>query len=308
MKSKKIIIGTRGSKLALFQSSLVLNKLTKLYPEYTFLLKKIITKGDKLISEPLESSIEKGFFVKEIQDSLLKGDIDIAVHSLKDLPVDNLPNLINAAILKRSDHRDCFISNNKTPFHELKTNAIIATSSNRRKAQILKLNPGLKVISIRGNVDTRLNKLDNGYCDGMVLASAALERLKLNNRVSNYFDDEQMLNAPGQGAIAVETRSEGAVKDIVASLDHKKTRFCISQERLFLKTLMGGCTSPIGAYCNIENNFIKLKGIVLSFDGKESITKEIKTEYTNSENIGIDLAQLILNSGADKILAETKSL
>ena len=303
-----IILGTRGSKLAMYQTTLVLNKLQNLFPDRNFKLKKIVTQGDKFLSEPLESSIEKGFFVKEIQDFLLKGEIDIAVHSLKDLPVDSHPDLINTAILKRSDHRDSFLSIDQIPFQDIKPNSTIATSSNRRRAQILKLNPTLKVISIRGNIDTRLKKLDNGYCDGLVLAAAGLERLKLKDRVSNFFKEEQMLNAPGQGAIAIETRNEGAVKDMVLSLDHENTRNCVYHERLFLKTLEGGCTSPIGAYCKIENDLITLKGTVLSMDGKESITKELKTEYNSSVNIGIDLANLILNSGGDKILAETRSL
>ena len=303
-----IILGTRGSKLAMYQTTLVLNKLQNLFPDKNFKLKKIVTQGDKFLSEPLESSIEKGFFVKEIQDFLLKGEIDIAVHSLKDLPVDSHPDLINTAILKRSDHRDSFLSIDQIPFQDIKPNSTIATSSNRRRAQILKLNPTLKVISIRGNIDTRLKKLDNGYCDGLVLAAAGLERLKLKDRVSNFFKEEQMLNAPGQGAIAIETRNEGTVKDMVLSLDHENTRNCVYHERLFLKTLEGGCTSPIGAYCKIENDLITLKGTVLSMDGKESITKELKTEYNSSVNIGIDLANLILNSGGDKILAETRSL
>ena len=303
-----IILGTRGSKLAMYQTTLVLNKLQNLFPDRNFKLKKIVTQGDKFLSEPLESSIEKGFFVKEIQDFLLKGEIDIAVHSLKDLPVDSHPDLINTAILKRSDHRDSFLSIDQIPFQDIKPNSIIATSSNRRRAQILKLNPTLKVISIRGNIDTRLKKLDNGYCDGLVLAAAGLERLKLKDRVSNFFKEEQMLNAPGQGAIAIETRNEGAVKDMVLSLDHENTRNCVYHERLFLKTLEGGCTSPIGAYCKIENDLITIKGTVLSLSGKESITKELKKEYNSSVNIGIDLANLILNSGGDKILAETRSL
>ena len=303
-----IILGTRGSKLAMYQTTLVLNKLQNLFPDKNFKLKKIVTQGDKFLSEPLESSIEKGFFVKEIQDFLLNGEIDIAVHSLKDLPVDSHPDLINTAILKRSDHRDSFLSIDQIPFQDIKPNSTIATSSNRRRAQILKLNPTLKVISIRGNIDTRLKKLDNGYCDGLVLAAAGLERLKLKDRVSNFFKEEQMLNAPGQGAIAIETRNEGAVKDMVLSLDHENTRNCVYHERLFLKTLEGGCTSPIGAYCKIENDLITLKGTVLSMDGKESITKELIKEYNSSVNIGIDLANLILNSGGDKILAETRSL
>ena len=304
--SREIILGTRGSKLALYQTNQVLKKLQIQYPDHNFKLKKIITKGDKCLDESLESSIEKGFFVKEIQESLIKGEIDIAVHSLKDLPVDTHPDLFNAAILKRADHRDSFLSKNNIPFEKLRPNSVVATSSNRRRAQVLRLNPKLNVISIRGNIDTRINKLDNGYCDGLILAAAALQRLKFLNRISNYFSEAQMLNAPGQGAIAVETRNEGEIKDMVSVLDHKNTRLCIAQERMFLKTLRGGCTSPIGAYCKIENNVVTIKGTVLSLNGKKSITNELNMEYTTNVNIGVDLAHSILNSGGDKILGETR--
>ena len=306
MMTKEIVLGTRGSKLALCQTTHVLNKLQKLFPATTFKLKKIFTKGDKFLSEPLESSIEKGFFVKEIQESLVKGEIDIAVHSLKDLPVDNHPDLFQPAILKRADHRDTFLSSDNTTFEKLKPNSVIATSSNRRKAQILRLNHTLNVISIRGNIDTRINKLDNNYCDGLVLAAAGLERLQMLERVSTFFDDNQMLNAPGQGAIAVETRKKGEMKEMISKLDHEHTRLCVHQERLFLKTLKGGCTSPISAYCKIANNKIIIKGTVLSLNGKESITKMIETEYTTNKNIGVDLAHLILNNGGDTILAGTR--
>ena len=306
MMSREIVLGTRGSKLALYQTNQVLKKLQIQYPNHNFKLKKIITKGDKCLDESLESSIEKGFFVKEIQETLIKGKIDIAVHSLKDLPVDTLPDLFNAAILKRADHRDSFLSKNNIPFEKLRPNSVVATSSNRRRAQVLRLNPKLNVISIRGNIDTRINKLDNGYCDGLILAAAALQRLKFLNRISNYFSEAQMLNAPGQGAITVETRNEGEIKDMVSVLDHKNTRLCIAQERMFLKTLGGGCTSPIGAYCKIENNILTIKGTVLSLNGKKSITNELNMEYTTNVNIGVDLARSILNSGGDKILAETR--
>jgi len=304
--SRKIVLGTRGSKLALYQTNQVLKKLQIQYPNHNFKLKKIITKGDKCLDESLELSIEKGFFVKEIQESLIRGEIDIAVHSLKDLPVDTHPHLFNAAILKRADHRDSFLSTNNIPFEKLKPNSVVATSSNRRRAQVLRLNPKLNVISIRGNIDTRINKLDNGYCDGLIIAAAALQRLKFLNRISNYFSEAQMLNAPGQGAIAVETRNEGEIKDMVSVLDHKNTRLCIAQERMFLKTLRGGCTSPIGAYCKIENNVVTIKGTVLSLNGKKSITNELNMEYTTNVNIGVDLARSILNSGGDKILGETR--
>ncbi len=306
MMSRKIVLGTRGSKLALYQTNQVLKKLQIQYPNHNFKLKKIITKGDKCLDESLELSIEKGFFVKEIQESLIRGEIDIAVHSLKDLPVDTHPHLFNAAILKRADHRDSFLSTNNIPFEKLKPNSVVATSSNRRRAQVLRLNPKLNVISIRGNIDTRINKLDNGYCDGLIIAAAALQRLKFLNRISNYFSEAQMLNAPGQGAIAVETRNEGEIKDMVSVLDHKNTRLCIAQERMFLKTLRGGCTSPIGAYCKIENNVVTIKGTVLSLNGKKSITNELNMEYTTNVNIGVDLARSILNSGGDKILGETR--
>jgi len=306
MMSKEIVLGTRGSKLALYQTNLVLNKLKELFPDNTFKLKKIVTKGDKFLTEPLESSIEKGFFVKEIQESLIKGEIDIAVHSLKDLPVDTNPHLFHAAILKRGDHRDSFLSSNNIPFDKLKPNSVIATSSNRRKAQILRLNPSLNVISIRGNIDTRIHKMDNNYCDGLVLAAAGLQRLNMLERVSNFFDDNQMLNAPSQGAIAVETRNEGEIKEMVSQLNHEKTRVCVSQERLFLKTLKGGCTSPIGAYCKIENNKLIIKGTVLSLNGNESITKILELEYNSNKNIGVDLAHKILNNGGDDILAGTR--
>ena len=304
--SREIILGTRGSKLALYQTNQVLKKLQIQYPNHNFKLKKIITKGDKCLDESLESSIEKGFFVKEIQESLIRGEVDIAVHSLKDLPVDTHPDLFNAAILKRADHRDSFLSKNNIPFEKLNPNSVVATSSNRRRAQVLRLNPKLNVISIRGNIDTRINKLDNGYCDGLIIAAAALQRLKFLNRISNYFSEAQMLNAPGQGAIAVETRNEGEIKDMVSVLDHKNTRLCIAQERMFLKTLRGGCTSPIGAYCKIENNVVTIKGTVLSLNGKKSITNELNMEYTTNVNIGVDLARSILNSGGDKILGETR--
>ncbi len=304
--NKEIVLGTRGSKLALFQSTLVLNKLKKLFPKLSFSLKTIVTKGDRFLREPLESSIEKGFFVKEIQENLVNRKIDIAVHSLKDLPVNDTDNLCLAAILERGDHRDSFISSNNIPFEKLPNYSVVATSSNRRRAQILKMNSKIKVISIRGNIDTRIKKLDNGYSDGIVLASAGLQRLQILNRVSNYFKDDEMLNAPAQGAIAVETRNSGEIKELVSKLDHQNTRLCVSQERIFLKTLMGGCTSPIGAYAEINKNAISLKGSVLSLDGMKSITKELKREYNNSD-IGVDLAYFILNNGGDEILANTRS-
>ena len=304
MKNNKILIGTRSSKLALYQSKLVQSKLEELYPNLSFILKKIKTKGDKLINEPLESSIEKGFFVKEIQQSLLNNDIDIAVHSLKDLPVDVPNGLKLTAILKRGNHRDSLLARYNVDIYDQTKPLVIATSSNRRKSQLLRLNPSLKVKSIRGNIDTRISKMNDGYCDALVVATAALERLGISDKIFLNFSSSQMISAPAQGAIAVETRAGDKLGELIKKLDHQTTRICVNQERLFLKTLKGGCTAPIGAHSTIHDNNIIMKVIVSSLDGKKFITKELKSEYISTTKIGLDLANLVLKSGGREILSE----
>jgi len=306
MKIDEIIIGTRVSKLALFQSNLVLNQLKKSFPKILFKLKEIKTKGDFLLNQNIESSIEKGFFVREIQKKLLDKEIDIAVHSMKDLPVEKIKGLQISAILKRGNHRDAFLSRDGMSIYEMSHLSTVATSSNRRKSQLLRINPEINVISIRGNIDTRISKMKKGYCDGLVLAGAGIERLSLNKEITNYFNSKEMLCAPAQGAIAVEIRDDNELYQMTSSLNDQTTSICVNQEREFLKYLKGGCTAPIGAYAEIKNDSMMLKGIVSSLDGKESITDQIKISYNESNNLGVQLAKRILNKGGEQILSKIR--
>ena len=298
-----IILGTRGSKLAMYQTTLVLNKLQNLFPDKNFKLKKIVTQGDKFLSEPLESSIAKGFFVKEIQDFLLKGEIDIAVHSLKDLPVENYQNDFASVILKRGTHNDVFISRNKKKLSDFDHTLKIGTSSLRRKAQLLSINSNLRVDDIRGNVDTRISKMLESKYDGLVMAAAGIERLGLQEYITEYFDTEQMLPAPGQGAISVEVKkNNNEIIDLISKINDDETNLTTHYERSFMNELGGGCNSPIGAYSFISNKKKKITGSILSLDGKKVYKNSLEMDINNDSNIGKLLAYKLIESGADKLL------
>ena len=305
--TNKIIVGTRDSKLALTQAKKVIGSLNLSYPNIEFKILKVKTKGDILENHPIESFIGKGFFVKEIQEMLLAKKIDIAVHSLKDLPVDPIPGLELSAILERDDPRDALILNSQLKSNTDLNNLTICTSSNRRKSQLLKLYPNVIIKSIRGNVDTRVKKMENGYCDGIMISAAALFRLGLEDKISHLFENDEIISAPGQGAIALETRGDSIeINKIVKSINHEETSFCVSVERSFLKELEGGCIAPIGAYAEISNNLLSLSGIISSFDGKKYITNQITSQYNNSDKLGIILAKKMLRDGGDKILSEVR--
>ena len=305
--TNKIIVGTRDSKLALTQAKKVIGSLNLSYPNIEFKILKVKTKGDILENHPIESFIGKGFFVKEIQEMLLAKKIDIAVHSLKDLPVDPIPGLELSAILERDDPRDALILNSQLKSNTDLNNLTICTSSNRRKSQLLKLYPNVIIKSIRGNVDTRVKKMENGYCDGIMISAAALFRLGLEDKISHLFENDEIISAPGQGAIALETRGDSIeINKIVKSINHEETSFCVSVERSFLKELEGGCTAPIGAYAEISNNLLSLSGIISSFDGKKYITNQTTSQYNNSDKLGIILAKQMLRDGGDKILSEVR--
>ena len=305
--TNKIIVGTRDSKLALTQAKKVIGSLNLSYPNIEFKIFKVKTKGDILENHPIESFIGKGFFVKEIQEMLLAKKIDIAVHSLKDLPVDSIPGLELSAILERDDPRDALILNSQLKSNTDLNNLTICTSSNRRKSQLLKLYPNVIIKSIRGNVDTRVKKMENGYCDGIMISAAALFRLGLEDKISHLFENDEIISAPGQGAIALETRRDSIeINKIVKSINHEETSFCVSVERSFLKELEGGCTAPIGAYAEISNNLLSLSGIISSFDGKKYITNQTTSQYNNSDKLGITLAKQMLRDGGDKILSEVR--
>ena len=223
----KVVIGTRTSKLALYQTHKVKKELKKNFPDLDIGVLEVKTKGDILLDKPLDRNLDKGFFVKEIQELLLTNKIDIAVHSLKDLPVEQLDELKISAILKRGNPQDVFLSRKNKKLSDFTESDLIGTTSLRRKAQLLKLNPKLKINDVRGNVDTRIKKMIEGQYDGLVMAAAGIERLKLNKHITEYLEYELFLNAPGQGAIAVEINSKNDELDkIVSTINHEKTMIC----------------------------------------------------------------------------------
>ena len=300
---KSIKIGTRSSKLALYQSNLVKEKLSILYPNLNISLVEIKTKGDKIQDRNLDRSIDKGFFVKEIQDQLKNRKIDIAVHSLKDLPVENYQNDFKSVILKRGTHNDVFISRNKKKLSDFDHTLKIGTSSLRRKAQLLSINSNLRVDDIRGNVDTRISKMLESKYDGLVMAAAGIERLGLQEYITEYFDTEQMLPAPGQGAISVEVKkNNNEIIDLISKINDDETNLTTHYERSFMNELGGGCNSPIGAYSFISNKKKKITGSILSLDGKKVYKNSLEMDINNDSNIGKLLAYKLIESGADKLL------
>ena len=302
---KTFTIGTRGSKLALFQSNLVKELLEKNHPEHNYVLKKIKTKGDILIDKALDRKIDKGFFVNEIQKMLINEKIHIAVHSLKDLPVDNNKNLSISAILKRANPQDVFISNNKKRLKDFTNNEVIGSSSLRRKAQLLKLNPKLNIVDIRGNIDTRIKKMESGEYDGLVLAAAGVERLGLEKYITEFISELNRLNAPGQGAIAVEIKKNNQeLKNITTSINDEFSKITTSIERSFMKLMGGGCNYPIAALSKIKNNKISIEGLVISLDGTKHLRSFAEQDINNWHDLGLVLSKSLYNKGAQEILNE----
>ena len=301
--NKTFIIGTRGSKLALFQSNLVKELLEKNYPKYNFILKKIKTKGDILIDKALDRKIDKGFFVNEIQKMLINEEIHIAVHSLKDLPVESNENLLISAILKRANPQDVFISKNKKKLEDFTENEIIGSSSLRRKAQLLKLNPKLNVIDIRGNVDTRIKKMERGEYDGLILAAAGIERLGLDKYITEFISNSDILSAPGQGAIAVEIKKDNIqLKKITSSINDEFSRVTTSTERSFMKLMGGGCNYPIAALSTVKNDKILIDGLVINLNGTKLIRSSAEDNINNWHDLSISLANTFYKKGAQAIL------
>ena len=306
--SKTFFIGTRGSKLALFQSNLVKENLEKNYPKHNFVLKKIKTKGDIMIDQVLDRKIDKGFFVNEIQKMLINEEIHIAVHSLKDLPVENNELLELSAILKRANPQDVLISKNKKKLKDFSSNDIIGSSSLRRKAQLLKINPNLNIVDIRGNVDTRVNKMIEGKFDGLILAAAGVERLGLQNHITEYLEISKFLNAPGQGAIAVEIKkSNHELIDITSSINDEHTKITTSVERLFMKSMGGGCNYPIAAHSYINCDKIFLDGLVISLDGKKHVRLAAEENVKDWNHLSDKLSEKFFNQGVEEILNQIRN-
>ena len=305
--TSKLIIGTRGSKLALFQANLVKSKLKTAYPSLEVVINIIKTKGDKILDIALSKIGDKGFFTKEIQDSLYKKEVDIAVHSLKDLPTELPKGTQLGAIMERANHRDVLVSVDGKKLADFTSDDKIATSSLRRKSQLIQLNKEVQVVEIRGNVDTRIRKMHDGYCQGMIMAAAGVERLGLNNHITEYLNENQMLTAPGQGAIALEIREgDNEILDILSVLNHKKSSICVTAERSFLNRLEGGCQIPFAAHATLNGDILTIEGLVATLDGRKIQREKIIGNSKDAIQLGIDLANSIQDNGGNEILEEVK--
>ena len=303
----KFIVGTRTSKLALFQTNKVILELKKNFKNFHFEIKEIKTKGDILLNQTLDRNLDKGFFVNEIQKLLIEKKIDIAVHSLKDLPVENDDSLKISAILKRGNPQDVFLSKSKKKLDSFNKEQVIGTTSLRRKAQLLKINPNLTIKDVRGNVDTRIKKMLNGEFDGLVMAAAGIERLNLNNHITEYFNHDIFLNAPGQGAIAVEhSVNNHRAEEILKKINNSNSMLCVNHERNFMKAMGGGCNYPIGAYSYFEGENLNLEGIVLSLDGKQYVREHVSTKNFNSD-LSNELAKKFFKKNVDQIINKIDS-
>lgn len=303
MKIKEIIIGSRGSKLALVQSNLVIKELKKFYPEIDFTIKEIKTKGDKILDKTLDKIGGKGLFVKEIEAALLKGEIDFAVHSMKDVPSEFPEGLEISAITKREDVRDALISKESIGFQNMKKGARIGTSSLRRAAQLKSLRSDIEIVPVRGNVQTRIRKIDELDLDGVILAAAGLNRLGFDNKISEFFNAKDMVPAVGQGALGIETRKDDEfIKEIVSKINDNLTSIAIKAERVFMKILNGGCHVPIGAFAYVEEEKLKMVGVVASIDGESVIKIFDEDEILGYEQLGKRVAEKVLAKGGKDIL------
>lgn len=302
---KTLYLGARGSALSTWQAKWVAKKLQEVHPTIRIETRIIRTRGDRVTDVPLPQIGGKGLFTAEIESALLTGNIDIAVHSQKDLPVEEHPELITAAILEREDPRDALISRNHLTLKQLPQNTCIGTSSTRRGAQLLFLRPDLKLIDIRGNVDTRIEKARNpeGPYDAVVIAYAGLKRLGRHDEVSEVFDKDHMLPAPAQGSLAVQCRRDSSVLSLLSAIHHEDSAWATLAERAFLKGLGGGCSLPVAAHATIETNKLLLRGAVLSVCGTAKIELEHSGALQEAELIGKYLAERAKQRGADRLLA-----
>ena len=298
-------IATRQSPLALWQANFVKAELEKYHPNLTVELVTMVTKGDVILDTPLAKIGGKGLFVKELELALLEERADIAVHSMKDVPMSFPEGLGLAVICEREDPRDAFVSNRYASLAELPEGAIVGTSSLRRQCQLMAAYPHLTVKSLRGNVGTRLSKLDNGEYDAIILASAGLIRLGMPERIKSFISVEDSLPAAGQGAVGIETRvNDTRVLNYLAKLNHNPTACCVVAERAMNTRLQGGCQVPIGGFATLNGEELELNALVGSLDGSTIIRASGKAHQRDAEQLGISIAEQLLAQGADKILAE----
>ena len=303
---KRIVVGSRGSKLALIQTESVVVKIREANPHIEVVISKIITKGDCNRHIQLDHMAGIGVFVKELEEALLSGRIDLAVHSLKDIPTQTPSGLCLAAVTERLDPRDVLISKGQK-LAELASGSRIGTGSLRRTIQLNAYRSDLEACSIRGNVDTRLRKVADGEFAGVILAAAAMKRLGWEEKISEYLSLEHFLPAVGQGALAIEARlDDKEVAEIVSSLNHLLTWQSVAAERAFLRALGGGCRAPIAALGTVNDTTLKLDGMVADIRGKKILSSSEEGSATAPEELGVKLAKKLLAMGAAEFIAEAK--
>jgi len=305
MLSQELRIGTRGSQLALFQANWVKDQLVQTHPDLKVTLIKIKTTGDKIQDAPLAKIGGKGLFVKEIEEALLQKKIDLAVHSIKDVPTEFPKGLHLPVITKREDPRDVFISKDGRTLKDLPPGAKIGTSSLRRQAQLLHFRSDFELIPLRGNLDTRLKKLKTLNLDGIVLALAGVKRLGLEERITEIIPTDISLPAIGQGALGIETRMDDKkVEGQIRFLNDRDSSIAVTAERAFLKKLEGGCQVPIAAYARTFGATLQIDGLVGTIDGRRLIRHHVEGPIEKAGSLGIELAEILLGKGAKEILDE----
>ena len=303
----RIVVGSRGSKLALIQTESVVAKLKEANPHIEVVISKIITKGDRNRHVQLDHMAGIGIFVKELEEVLLSGRIDLAVHSLKDMPMQIPPRLGLVAVTERLDPRDVLVSRGQK-LAELASGSRIGTGSLRRSVQLSTCRPDLEACNIRGNVDTRLRKVTDGEFAGIILAAAAMQRLGWEEKISEYLPLDYFLPAVGQGALAMEARlDDDETVKMVAPLNHLPTWQSITAERAFLSALGGGCRAPIAALGTVKNGTLKLEGMVADVSEKKIVRASVEGSATSPEELGVRLAQKLLVMGADEFIVEAKA-
>lgn len=303
---KPLRIATRGSALALWQANYIRERLAQLHGVESELV-RIRTSGDNFQSssaaEVSQQTGTKGIFIKELEEALLAGTADLAVHSMKDVPTENPAGLIFPAITKREDVRDCLISRDGSDLKNLPSAGRVGTSSLRRQAQLWHHRPDLELLELRGNVDTRLKKIAAGEFDAIVLATAGINRLGASDRITQILPPEIMLPAVGQGALGIEIRvDDREILRLVTALDDAESHAAVTAERALLRELEGGCQIPLGAWARRENGELRLEACVFSADGKEFVRKELRGSTEEAEKLGVRLGQILIEAGADRIL------
>jgi len=308
MIKQTIRIGTRGSQLALYQANKVKDKIEKTFPDLATEIIIIHSKGDKILDVALSKIGDKGLFTKELEEAMFRNEVDMAVHSLKDLPTTLPEGLKVGAVLSRAEVCDALVSLNGLTLNDLTPEMKIATSSLRRKAQLLKLNPNFNIVDIRGNVNTRLRKMEEGYCDAMLMAAAGLQRLGLDKYISEIIDPNTILPAVSQGAIAIESRINDAVVDNVLNTINDQLTFQVTTaERIFLRSLEGGCQIPIGCYSELKEDELSLKGFMAYVDGTQIISHEVTGKLADASQLATELAEYFINNGSLYLLNKIRN-